>query len=217
MKKILLYLLLLISGIAIGSGLTFIFVNNNKSTTKDIENEKLEDQTKDEVPSSNISITNFYPDSTAIVAAGKVYVNVAGATTDIDSLYGEGVYQTLLATRSNYQEYNFDGIDYKDKLNAPFIGMKLNIQDAKAIYSYTYGQDLNSNYGLIILSDDGTLGIISLYSLIMGKQDVTKISSLENIVEVESVDNNGYMTYAYDKENTLYNLSDYIPTDYTLW
>ena len=216
MKKILLCLLLLILGIVIGSGLTFIFINNN-STTKDLESEESESQNRDGDLATNISLTNFYPDSIAIIAAGNVYVNVYGTTADIDNLYGEGSYQTLLATRSNYQKYDFEGLDYKDKLNSHFLAMKLNIQNAKAVYSYAYGQSLTSNYGLIILSDDGTLSIISFYSLIMGKQDVTQISSLENIVEVESVNNNGYMTYAYDKNNTLYNLSDYIPTDYTLW
>ena len=52
--------------------------------------------------------------------------------------------------------------------------MKLNISNIKEVYSFANGQTLTNNYGLILLNEDGDVYIISLYSLIMGKKDVTK-------------------------------------------
>ena len=44
-----------------------------------------------------------------------------------------------------------------------------------------------------------------------------KIESLNNIVSINSENNNGYYTYATDNLGVLYNMNDYIPKNYTLW
>ena len=95
--------------------------------------------------------------------------------------------------------------------------MKLNTSNAKEIYAFASGQTFNNNYGLILLNEDGTVSIISLYSLITGNQNVTTIESLANITSISSSNDNGYTTYATDEQGMLYNMNDYIPTDYTLW
>ena len=207
MKKILFCLLILILGGVVGSSITFVIINDDSNSID--ETERLDD--------TSISITEFYPDSIALLVDGKVYVNVYGSTIDIDNLYGSGTFQTLLATRDNYKSYNFEKINYKDELNKSFEGLELKTSNVKDVYAYAVGQDLTSNYGLILLNDDGTVSIISLYSLITGNTSVTDVTSLSNIVSISSSDNNGYYTVATDNLGVLYNMSDYIPTDYTLW
>lgn len=218
MRKILFCLVFLIIGGILGSGITYFMINRDSisSNTNKQENIPNSNEQEDEMTSS-ISLTEFYPDSLALLVDGEVYVNVYGRTTDIDNLYGTNTFQTLLTTRNNYQEYSFEGLNYKDELNSTFTGMKLNISNIKEVYSFAEGQTLANNYGLILLNEDGDVYIISLYSLIMGKKDVTKVESLNNIVSINSENNNGYYTYATDNLGVLYNMNDYIPKDYTLW
>ena len=209
MRKILLFLIFLIIGGIFGSGITYYIINKDYINPNNNEQE-------DEI-SRPISLIEFYPDSLSLLVDDKVYVNVYGSTTDIDNLYGTNTFQDLLTTRNNYQEYSFKGLNYKDELNSTFTGMKLNISNIKEVYSFANGQTLTNNYGLILLNEDGDVYIISLYSLIMGKKDVTKIESLNNIVSINSENNNGYYTYATDNLGVLYNMNDYIPKNYTLW
>ena len=236
MRKRLFYLIFLIIGAIFGSGITYFIINKdyisfnnneqennsnsneqeNNSNSNEQENNSNSNEQEDEI-SNPISLIEFYPDSLSLLVDGKVYVNVYGSTTDIDNLYGANTFQTLLTTRNNYQEYSFEGLNYKDELNSTFTGMKLNISNIKEVYSFANGQTLANNYGLILLNEDGNVYIISLYSLIMGKKDVTKVESLNNIVSINSENNNGYYTYATDNLGVLYNMNDYIPKDYTLW
>ncbi len=216
MKKILFALLLLIAGASIGSGITFVITNGDTTPSNQTNQDNQEGPITEETNTS-IGITKFYPNSLALLVDGDVYVNVYGSTLDIDNLYGTDTYQTLVATRNNYQTFNFPLLNYKDETNQTFTGMKLNTSNVKEIYTFASGQTFNTNYGLIFLNEDGTVSIISLYSLINGNMDVTIIEGLANITSISSSNDNGYTTYATDEQGVLYNMNDYIPTDYTLW
>ncbi|MGN1329756.1 MAG: hypothetical protein ACI4VN_00230 [Clostridia bacterium] len=184
-----------------------------ESNTVDTEAKNTNNELKAEVP-SKISVTDFYFDSVAILNEGSVYVNVYGSTPQIDTLFGDGTFQTLVATRNNYKEYTFNNFEYR-KDNSNFKGMKLNVSNIEAVYSYENGQALSTNYGLILLNKDKTLSIISLYSLINGKTDVKSISNLSGITSVVSSDNGGITTYAIKENGEKIDLNDYIPEDYT--
>ena len=217
MKKILFTLLFLIAGAAIGSGITFVITNDDTTPSNKTNQDSQEESINEEESNTPVGITEFYPNSIAVLVDGEVYVNVYGSTLDIDNLYGTDTYQTLINTRNNYQEFNFPLLNYKDETNQSFTGMKLNTSNVKEIYAFASGQTFNNNYGLILLNEDGTVSIISLYSLITGNQNVTTIESLANITSISSSNDNGYTTYATDEQGMLYNMNDYIPTDYTLW
>ena len=217
MKKILFTLLFLIAGAAIGSGITFVITNDDTTPSNKTNQDSQEESINEEESNTPVGITEFYPNSLAVLVEGEVYVNVYGSTQDIDNLYGTDTYQTLVATRNNYQTFNFPLLNYKDETNQTFTGMKLNTSNVKEIYTFASGQTFNTNYGLIFLNEDGTVSIISLYSLINGNMDVTIIEGLANIASISSSNDNGYTTYATDEQGVLYNMNDYIPTDYTLW
>ncbi len=217
MKKILFTLLLLIAGAAIGSGITFVITNDDTTPSNKTNQDSQEESINEEESNTPVGITEFYPNSIAVLVDGEVYVNVYGSTLDIDNLYGTDTYQTLINTRNTYQTVNFPLLNYKDETNQSFTGMKLNTSNVKEIYAFASGQTFNNNYGLILLNEDGTVSIISLYSLITGNQNVTTIESLANITSISSSNDNGYTTYATDEQGMLYNMNDYIPTDYTLW
>ena len=217
MKKILFTLLFLIAGAAIGSGITFVITNDDTTPSNKTNQDSQEESINEEESNTPVGITEFYPNSIAVLVDGEVYVNVYGSTLDIDNLYGTDTYQTLINTRNNYQEFNFPLLNYKDETNQSFTGMKLNTSNVNEIYAFASGQTFNNNYGLILLNEDGTVSIISLYSLITGNQNVTTIESLANITSISSSNDNGYTTYATDEQGMLYNMNDYIPTDYTLW
>lgn len=189
--------------------------DSNNIIEKDTNFENSNDTTNTDESKSEISVVDFYFNSVAIVSEGSVYVNVFGSTPQIDDLFGKDTYQTLVATRNNYKEYNFDNFEYILADNSSFTGMKLNTNNVKKVYSYASGQALSSNYGLILLNEDKTLSIISLYSLINGKTDVTSIPELSNIESIISENEMGMVTYAIDQNGEKFNLSSYIPTDYT--
>ena len=217
MKKILFTLLFLIAGAAIGSGITFVITNDDTTPSNKTNQDSQEESINEEESNTPVGITEFYPNSIAVLVDGEVYVNVYGSTLDIDNLYGTDTYQTLIHTRNTYQTVNLPLLNYKDETNQSFTGMKLNTSNVKEIYAFASGQTFNNNYGLILLNEDGTVSIISLYSLITGNQNVTTIESLANITSISSSNDNGYTTYATDEQGMLYNMNDYIPTDYTLW
>ena len=67
---------------------------------------------------------------------GEVYVNVYDSTPKIDSAYGDGKFQTLMATRNNYQEYSFGNLTVTSKyVNYGGLNkwLKLNVADVKAV------------------------------------------------------------------------------------
>ncbi len=190
---------------------------NNKSNDKENETnntENTDNASKDEEKQDKISVTDFYFDSVAIVSNGEVYVNVYGGTTDINNLFGEGTWDSLINTRANYKEYKFDNFEYMLNDNNTFNGMKLNTSNVDKVYSIAYGQVVSPNYGLILLNKDKTLAIISLYSLINGKTDVTPIAGLTDIENIVTENTNAMRTYAIDKDGNKIDLANYIPTDY---
>ncbi len=186
--------------------------DNSNEVSKNTQNE--EENNTEEEEQTPIRVVDFYFDSVAIVQDGEVYVNVHGSTSDVDNLFGAGTYQTLVATQGTYQEYTFNNFEYKFNDNSTFTGMKLNTSNVDKVYSYAYGQALANNYGLILLNKDKTLSIISLYSLITGKADVTLVSELSNIESVITENIGGMSTYAITQTGEKINLVDYIPSDY---
>ena len=194
------------------------FVNQPKDHSNEAsENTQNEEESNiEEEKQTPISVIDFYFNSVAIVKDGEVYVNVDGSTPEVDNLFGEGTYQTLVTTRGNYQEYTFDNFEYNFNDNSTFNGMKLNTSNVDKVYAYDYGQVLANNYGLILLNKDKTLSIISLYSLITGKADVTPISGLSNIESeiTENISMSGMYTYAITQTGEKINLYNYIPSDY---
>lgn len=183
-----------------------------KGSEENIDNKNNNENTNLKVNDA-INVLSFYHDSMAIVYGKQVYVSVCANASQIDNLYGNGVFQTLVKTKNNYQEYNFGNSNVTIG-NNNFKGMKLNITNVRKVFIYEEGQSMNSNYGLIMLKEDGTLSIISLYSLINGKTDVKKIEDLTNVTRIISKDDNGINTYAVTKDNHKINLNKYVPKSY---
>ena len=153
----------------------------------------------------------------AVLYNGEVYVNAHGSSPELVELYGDQVFQTLVNTRNNYQEYNFDELKVLDSMNKNFKGMKLNIYDVKAIYEYSHAYGTRKDDGIFIIKNDGTVYGISHYSLIKGKRDMTAITGLNNIVEFASDSIDVSITYAVDSTGNKYNMNDYVPQDYNQW
>ncbi len=192
------------------------FLNEPKDNSNEVseDTQKEEESDIEEEEQTPISVVDFFFDSVAIVKDGEVYVNVYGTTSQIDDLFGAGTFQTLVATRGTYQEYTFDHFEYSFYDNSTFNGMKLNASNVDKVYSFAYGQVIENNYGLILLNKDKTLSMISLYSLITGKADVTPISGLSNIESVITESTSSMNTYAITQTGEKINLADYIPSDY---
>ncbi len=181
-----------------------------KCETKEVKEQKEEDTT---IEQSSYAITKFYPDSIAILDKGKVYVNVYGSSTELDSLFGDGTFQTLNTTRKSYQPYHFDNLKMQNA-NEEFKGMELATNDVKGIYVYEFGQDINKNYSLLLVKEDGNVEIISLYSLITGRTKTTEVKGLEDISYFTSKDNDGITTFAVDKDGNETNISSLISDNY---
>ena len=145
----------------------------------------------------------------AVLYNGEVYVNIDDSTLNIDYIYGDGKYQTLVKTRESYSEYQFDSLIVNNN-NTKWL--KLNISNVKAIYNNNYGQDISSEnpkYGIIMLHEDNTVSYISISDLIEGKIETVKLD-INNIINVVTEDNNGYMTYLIDSNGNRMNANNYI-------
>lgn len=213
----LIIVLIIVTTIAIflGGYLVYDKLNQQEENPIEIVKPGEEENNVTNVEEKSSSITEFYFDSIAIVSDGKVYVRVDGTKPELDNLYGEGTYNKLVETRKNYKEYSFDNLKYNLDDNSSFKGIKLNTSNVSEVYSNVSGQTVMNNYGLILLNDDKTLSMISLYSLINGKTDVKKISNLTDIENViTEYERGGIVTYAVDKSGKKINLYDYIPKDY---
>ena len=92
MKKILFTLLFLIAGAAIGSGITFVITNDDTTPSNKTNQDSQEESINEEESNTPVGITEFYPNSIAVLVDGEVYVNVYGSTLDIDNLYGTDTY-----------------------------------------------------------------------------------------------------------------------------
>ena len=66
-----------------------------------------------------------------------IYVNIYDSTPKIDSAYGEGKFQTLMATRNNYQEYSFGNLTVTVEEMGVTKWLKLNVSNVKLIHNNT--------------------------------------------------------------------------------
>ena len=141
-------------------------------------------------------------DGHAVVYNGEVYVNVYDSTTNIDSVYGEGKFQTLVKTRNSYKQYDFGNLNVV--VDGSNKWLKLNVADVKAVYNNEYGQALSSTnpkYGIIILNSDSTVSYISIKDLIESNVNPTKLDAT-NISSIKTEDNDGYTTYLVKADGT---------------
>lgn len=179
------------------------------------ENNFQNNEDKSAIDNSKISMTSFYGNSVAIVSNGEVYLNVncnnALLEEQLKLFYGNEILKTLNKTRQIYKEYTFDNFEYN---NSNFMGMKLNTNNVSNVYEYIYGQSMGNDYGLILLNEDKTVSMISLYSLINGNSNVKNISGLSNIEKIITENNDGIYIYAVNGNGEKFNLNDYVPTDY---
>ena len=170
--------------------------NNTTNTTAEEEN--------------NFAVLELSPvGGIAVLYNGEVYVRVDDSTVNIDYIYGDGKYQTLVKTRESYSEYQFGSLTI-DNNNKKWL--KLNVSNVKAIYNNEYGQDISSTnpkYGIIMLNEDNTVSYISISDLIEGKTETIKLDA-NNITDVVSEDNNGYTTYLVDNNGNKEDVNNYI-------
>ena len=135
---------------------------------------------------------------TAVMYNGEVYVNVYDSTPNIDNVYGDGKFQTLISTRNNYQEYSF--------------GNQLNVSNVKSIHNNNYGQALSSTnpkYGIVMINSDSTVSYIGIGDLINGNANVTKLD-ITGVSNVVTEDNMGYTTYLVKTDGTKTNVNTLI-------
>lgn len=170
--------------------------NETTSTTNDTKN--------------NFSVLELSPiGGIAVLYNGEVYVNVYDSTTNIEDIYGEGKYQTLLKTRESYLEYEFDSLAINNNSKK---WSKLNISNVKAIYNNEYGQGVSSTnpkYGIIMLNEDNTVSYISISSLIEGNIETIKLNA-RNITSIKLEDDMGLTTYLVDAEGNKNDVNKYI-------
>lgn len=198
---IVLVVILLIACIGMGCYIGYDKLLNketvNNETTKIEDKEKETTENKDTYQVLALSLIKGH----AVVYNGEVYVSVSDSTPNIDYVYGEGKYQTLIQTRNKYQEYSFGDLTVSvgtDKW------MKLNATAVKKIYNNEYGQALsntNPKYGIIMLNTDNTVSYVSTKDLIEGNASTTKLD-VTNISSVVSEDHNGLTTYLVKEDGT---------------
>lgn len=175
---------------------------NTESTQKTNENNTVvENNTKKDT----YQVLSLSPiDGHAVVYNGEVYVNVYDSTPNIDGVYGDGKFQTLMQTRNNYKEYNFGDLIVSISEIESTKWLKLNITNVKYIYNNDYGQAIsntNPKYGIVMLNSDATVSYISTKDLIDGKVNPTKLDTT-NISSIKTEDNDGYTTYLVKADGT---------------
>lgn len=165
---------------------------------------------------SNYEVLELSPISGHAVLYNKeVYVNVYDSTANIDAVYGNGKFQTLIKTRNSYETYDFG----KLKVSTRYVNvsgsprwLKLNSKNIKAIYNNEYGQALsptNPKYGIIMVDENNEASYISIKSLIDGESTTTKLD-IKNVSNVVTEMNNGATTYFVDINGVKTNVNDYI-------
>ncbi len=200
----LIIIIVLLAVLTVGFGI-YTIVDLARGHEKCVECEICADEN-----ASTVQVLNFEFESTAVLYNGEVYVNINGTSSQFNSLYGDGTYDLLTTIKENYETYTF-GNSSVNLDNDAFTGMKLNAKNVTAIFDYEQGQDVNRNYGLLLLYDDGTLGYIQFSDLIAGEIDVTILTDLTDIINVISrQDFSGINTYAITRSGTDVRLSIYI-------
>ena len=183
-----------------------------KCETKETKETKTTDDST-EVVADDYTAIKFYPSSTAVLYKGKVYVNIDGSTPQIDDLFGEGTYQTLINTRKNYQPLNIEHLKMQNS-NEETKFQELATSNVTGVYVYEAGQTINTNYSLLLVKEDGKVEIISLYSLVTGRTKTTELKGLENISYFVSKNSSSVTTYAVDKDGNEINLTNIISDNY---
>lgn len=187
-------------------------INNDSENTKITEEDTNEKNTKTEEQATTkkdtYQVLELAPvGGTAVVYNGEVYVNVYDSTPNIDNIYGNGKYQTLINTRNNYKEYNFGELIVTTKyINVGGSGkwLKLNTSNVKSIYNNEYGQalsNINPKYGIVMINSDSTVSYISTKDLIDGNTNPIKLEATD-ISSVVTEDNGGYTTYFVKSDGT---------------
>lgn len=183
---------------------------DNMSNTTESEEETNNTTNTATVEENNFAVLELSPvGGIAVLYNGEVYVRVDDSTVNIDYIYGDGKYQTLVKTRESYSEYQFGSLTVNNNSNK---WLKLNVSNVKAIYNNEYGQDISSTnpkYGIIMLNEDNTVSYISIPDLIEGKTETIKLDA-NNITDVVSEDNNGYTTYFVDNNGNKEDVNNYI-------
>ena len=145
----------------------------------------------------------------AVLYNGEVYANVQDSTSNIDDIYGDGKYQTLINTRTTYKEYSFENLQVNN--NETKWG-KLNISNIKEIHNNIYGQAMNSSnpkYGIIMIDNDNKVYYISIRDLIEGNTKVTQLN-VSNVADIVSEDNGEYTTYFINNNGKKEDVNRYI-------
>lgn len=193
--------------ISLGLG---IFIGYDKLTNNEPENNN-----NTEVNDSIEKETNTKADSyqvlelapiggTAVMYNGEVYVNVYDSTPKIDSAYGDGNFQTLMATRNNYQEYSFGNLIVTVEEIGITKWLKLNVSNVKLIHNNNYGQALSSNnpkYGIVMVNSDNSVSYIGIGDLINGNTNTTKLDVID-VSNVVTENMGGYTTYLVKNDGT---------------
>lgn len=181
-------------------------INNDTESTKITEketNEKTTTEVEQTTQKDTYQVLSLSPiKGHAVVYNGEVYVNVYDSTPNIDNVYGEGKFQTLVKTRNNYQEYSFG--DLTVSVDSTNKWLKLNTSSVKSIYNNEYGQALSSTnpkYGVIMLNSDNTVSYITIKDLIEGNTNHTKLD-VTDISSVISENKGGITTYVVKSDGT---------------
>ena len=202
-------IVLLIISILFATGTISLKINDNENN--EIDNSGTNINTEINTKKDTYQVLELAPvGGHAVVYNGEVYVNIYDSTSNIDMIYGEGKYQTLIKTRNNYKEYNFGELTVNtanyDNTGGNTKWQKLNISNVKSIYNNIYGQapsSFNSKYGVLMLNEDDTVSYIGLNDLINGNSNPTKLntSNISSILNVIA-GNSGYTTYLVNSNGT---------------
>lgn len=193
--------------ISLGLG---IFIGYDKLTNNEPENNdntEVNDsiETETNTKADSYQVLELAPISgTAVMYNGEVYVNVYDSTQKIDSAYGDGKFQTLMATRNNYQEYSFGNLIVTVEEIGVTKWLKLNVSNVKLIHNNNYGQALSSNnpkYGIVMVNSDGSVSYIGIDDLINGNTNTTKLD-VTDVLDVVTENMGGYTTYLVKNDGT---------------
>ena len=170
----------------------------NSETTPDAENGTNKDN-------DSYQVLELAPiGGTAVMYNGEVYVNVYDSTPNIDNVYRNGKFQTLIATRNNYQEYSFGNLIVTVEEIGLTKWLKLNVSDVKLIHNNNYGQALSSinpKYGIVMVNSDSSVSYIGIGDLINGNTNPTKLD-VTNVSNVVTENIGGYITYLVKNDGT---------------
>lgn len=180
---------------------------NNKSENNDNAETEVNDsvETETNTKADSYQVLDLKPiGGTAVIYNGEVYVNVYDSTPNIDNVYGEGKFQTLIKTRNNYQEYSFGNLIVTIEEIGVTKWLKLNVSNVKLIHNNNYGQALSGNnpkYGIVMVNSDNSVSYIGIDDLINGNTNTTKLD-VTDVSNVVTENMGGYTTYLVKTDGT---------------